>query len=100
MGKLLINWETNPAIPPTIDQKERLNNVKGLIGLVKKDLGEGKFEDWGAFVGGRGGYAIVEGTIEDVAMVMSKYIPWVQFEVVPTMSANEVDVLYDKLLKQ
>ncbi len=97
MGKFLINWKMNPAIAPTTDQKERLNNLKGLTGLVSKDLEEGKFVDWGSF-GNVGGFAIVEGTLADVAIVMSKYVPWVQFETVPFMSAKESDELFDKLL--
>lgn len=87
----------SPAITPTTDQKERISNLKGLTGLVLKDLGEGKFVDWGSYGNGVG-YAIVEGTLSDVAVVMSKYVPWVQYESIPFMSAKEADELFDKLL--
>jgi len=90
------HWQTSKKTGATLTNSSFFSNLNRKT-LWIKDLGEGKFADWGSF-GNGSGYAIVEGTLADVSIVMSNYVPWVQFETVPFMSAKEADELFDRLL--
>ena len=98
MAKFLVLWNINPSVTPQTDPKERLNGNKAHMGMVLKDLEEGKVTDWGAWASGGNGYCIIEGTAEDIPLTMVKYAPWVQIEAHQVLSANEWVSVIDKLI--
>ena len=61
------------------------------MGMVKKDLEKGIFEDWGSFIGKEKRHAIAEGTETEVSLMTQHYRPYVQFKTPSIMSAEQVE---------
>ncbi|MDM8537589.1 hypothetical protein QUF70_12600 [Desulfobacterales bacterium HSG17] len=49
----------------------------------------GVTKDWGVVAGGGKGYAICEGTAADMHRLVTKYSPYVHFDVQPVFSLDE-----------
>jgi hypothetical protein len=60
-----------------------------VIEMVKPDLDAGKMTDWGSFSNGKDGYAIIEGSEDDVFATMYKFMPVISYEVFPVLSADQ-----------
>ena len=89
MTKFLLLRETDISRAP-LDPKERLKGWTTLLNLVKDDLESGRLKDWGEFPGEHAGYAIVEGTEQDVLIGTERYVPFVRFETHPVLSLSHV----------
>lgn len=92
MGKYLILWKLNPQFIP-VDPAERAAGWDLLIALVKQDMEKGLIKEWGAFVGEPNGFDIVEGSEEEVQLMMTKFVPYVDFEVHPLISLEKVEAV-------
>jgi hypothetical protein len=90
MAKYLIIWEIDTTrIPESPEEQIRQNTM--LVNTVKEDLKRGKTLDWGMFAGGElGGYAICDGTEQEITMENWKYIPHIKFKTYPILSVNAV----------
>ena len=88
MAKFLTLWEVDTNRVP-VDPKERITHWTMLLNLVKDDLKSGG--DWGEFAGGGRGYAISEGTEQEIYMSLSRYVPYIKFEVHPIISINQIE---------
>jgi hypothetical protein len=89
MTKFLLLWETDISRAP-LDPKERLAGWTTLLNMIKDDLESGKLKDWGEFPGEHAGYAIVEGTEQDVLTGTERYVPYVRFETHSVLSLSQV----------
>jgi hypothetical protein len=56
---------------------------------VKAELSAGKVTDWGCFSNARDGYAIIEGSEEDVQAIMLKWVPTVSYDVFPILNVDQ-----------
>lgn len=90
MAKYLLLWQVDPARVP-VDPKERAAGRSGLMSMVHKDLEKGICKDWGAFTGEGRGYAIIEGSEIEVALMVEQYDPYVHFQTHPIMSPRQID---------
>ena len=88
MAKFLLLWELDRARIP-VDPKERLAGRTMLLNMVKDDIESGKLTDWGAFSGELAGYAIMEGTDQDVVIGTGKYDPYIKFKTHSVLSVNQ-----------
>ncbi len=89
MTKFLILWESDNRVP--VDPKERITNWTMLLNMVKDDFKSGGLTDWGEFAGGGRGYSIAEGTEQEIYMALSRYVPYVKFEVHPILSISQME---------
>ena len=89
MAKYLVLWHIDTTRIPVSPQEQRAM-LEGSIAMVEQDAKTGISKDWGQFVAGMRGYGIVEGTEVEIATMLQKYTPFVQFELHPVMSARMV----------
>lgn len=87
MAKYHIQWRVDLSRMPDTPQAVAAG-LGALVGRVQKDLEEGKLTEWGGYPGERGGYAVLEGTEEDVSRLTLQYAPHVIFEVHPVMDVD------------
>jgi hypothetical protein len=95
MGRYLTLWETDASRVPE-DPKEQLEHFTRLINMVQEDLKNGPTVEFGMFLGGDSGYAIDEGSEEEVAMCNMKYYPFIKNTVQQTISADQVQAIMEK----
>lgn len=95
MGRYLTLWETDTSRVPE-DPKEQLELFTRLTNMVQEDLKNGPTKDFGMFLGGDTGYAIDEGTEEEVAMANMKYCPFVKSTVQQVISADQIQKIIEK----
>ena len=89
MAKYFITWEADESLWP-IDPKEQGALGVKLAEMVKQSMKEGKTSDWGVFVGGDKGYAVVEGNAVDLYTELQQYHPYINFMVHQVLSINEL----------
>ncbi len=89
MSKFLILWETDTCRIPE-NPEEQMALFARLMDMVREDFKIGMV-DWGEFAGGHTGYAISEGTEQEIALALMKYSPYVKFVVHPVLSASQVE---------
>jgi hypothetical protein len=89
MGKYLMLWEVDQTKVP-VSPQERGTGWGALLDMVKQDMQKGVTKDWGAFVGEINGYAVAEGTEEEIGDMVQRYIPFVHFKVHPVASLSQV----------
>ena len=87
MAKYLILWQIDTTKMPGTP-KEIKAMYEGSLAMVEQDAKTGISKDWGQFVGSPRGYGIAEGTEVEIASMLQKYVPFVQFELHPVMSAR------------
>ncbi len=90
MAKFLILWEVETTKIPD-NPKEMFDNWTKMLNMVKKDF-ESKTPhkiDWGLFASHGAGYSIYEGTEQDIALGLLKYVPYVKFKVYPVLSVDQ-----------
>jgi len=83
-------WELEMARVP-VDPKERIAGWTMLMKMVEDALKSGGLTDWGNFPGMSAGYAIFEGTEEELHTGNMMYFPYVKFETHPVLSASQVE---------
>jgi len=96
MAKFLTLWELDTTRVP-VDSEERITYWTVLLNMVKDDLKSGRTTDWGEFAGGGRGYAIGEGTEQEIYMALSRYVPYVKFEVHPILSISQIEEMMKAL---
>jgi hypothetical protein len=96
MAKFLLDWELDSSKTP-VNPKERAEGWSMLMKAVQQDLRNGVIKEWGAFAGESKGYCVMEGSAAEVHTLVQKFVPFVQFESHPLVSADEVDVLIQKM---
>lgn len=88
MAKFLILWEFDTTRMPE-SPEEQMVLFNRLMNIVDEDFKSGML-DWGEFVGGHTGYAISEGTEQELALGLVKYSPYIKFKVHPVLSATQI----------
>ena len=88
MAKYLINWEADISRWST-DPKERATMSIKMAEGIKQNMKEGRIRDWGLFVGGVAGYAVVEGNAPDVYKDLRQDYPYVTYKVQQVLSLDE-----------
>ncbi|MEA1908039.1 MAG: hypothetical protein U9N43_03300 [Euryarchaeota archaeon] len=90
MAKFLTLWEVDTTrIPDNPEEQIRYHTM--LLNMVKDSLKSDETMDWGEFAGGGRGYTISEGTEQELYMSLSRYVPYVKFEVHPILSINQIE---------
>lgn len=89
MAKFLILWELDTTRVPE-SPEEQMVLFNRLMNMVDEDFKIGML-DWGEFVGGHTGYAINEGTEQELALALMKYSPNIKFKVHPVLSASQIE---------
>ncbi len=89
MSRFLILWELNTCMIPE-NPEEQMAFFTRLMSMVAEDFKIGMV-DWGEFAGGHTGYAISEGTEQEIALALMKYSPYIKFLVHPVLSASQVE---------
>lgn len=89
MGKYLILWEADQARIP-VDPQERATSFLNLTKVIKGNLESGALKDWGSYVGGGKGYATFEGTEVDLGKLLQPFVPFIQFDVHPISTIDQV----------
>lgn len=90
MGKVLLLWEMDRTRVP-VDPKERITAWTMMLSMVKNDLRSGGLKEWGMFTAEMAGYAIREGTDEEIAIATAKYEPYVKFKAYSILSVSQTE---------
>jgi hypothetical protein len=90
MGRVLLLWELDRTRVPD-DPKERITAWTMLVNMTKNDLKSGGLKEWGMFTGELAGYAIREGTDEEIAIGTGKYEPYVKFKAYSVLSVGQTE---------
>jgi hypothetical protein len=98
MGKFLILWENDMTKMPT-DLKELVTLRSKMMNMVKEDLKSGGMKDWGKFAGENCGYAVAEGTEEEIERWTARYVPYIKFKVQAILSASQIEEVFKTLLQ-
>lgn len=69
--------------------EDRIRNWTMMLNMVKKDIESG-MADWGMFAGRHAGYSISEGSEQEIALRLTRYVPYVKFEAYPIISVDQV----------
>jgi hypothetical protein len=88
MSKFFAKWWIDNSRLPASPQENAALRVK-MLEMVKAELSAGKFTDWGQYGNGMAGYCIGEGSEEDIYAIMFKWMPVVQFKVLPVLSVDQ-----------
>ena len=89
MAKFLVLWEVDNAKVP-IDPKERGAAWGAMLGMVKQEIEAGITTEWGALAGENKGFAIMHGTVVELALNLQKYVPFISFTVHALQTVDEV----------
>jgi len=90
MGKVLLLWELDRTRMP-VDPKERITAWIMLLNMTKDDLKSGGLKEWGMFTAETAGYAVREGTDEEIAIGTGKYEPYVKFKAYSILSVTQTE---------
>ncbi len=91
MAKFLTLWEVDTTkLPEKPEQQislyiEQLNMLK-----MEFETKNPQMLEWGQFAGSNKGYSVCEGTPQEIDLALSKYSPYVKFEVYPLLSLEQV----------
>ena len=98
MGRYLNLWEFDMSRMP-VDPKGQFELHAKLIGMLKEDMKNGITKDFGMFLGGNSGFAIDEGTEEEVFMVVAKYSPYIKSTIHPILSTKQLEDVMETFKK-
>lgn len=90
MGKVLLLWELDRT-RVAVDPKERITAWTMMMNMIKNDLRSGGLKDWGMFTGELAGYAIREGTDEEIAIATGRYEPYAKFKAYSILSVSQTE---------
>ncbi len=89
MTKFLVLWEVD--VTKVADKpEERSENWTMMLNMVKEALDSGRMTDWGEFAGRISGYTITEGTEQEIALELLRYVPYIKFKTYPVISVDQV----------
>jgi hypothetical protein len=88
MGRYLLLWEADETKIP-LDPKVRQESWLAACEMVKQDFKSGIIKDWGVFLGQAKGFAIDEGTEEEIQKLILQYIPYFRFKVIPIRTIDQ-----------
>ena len=89
MSKYFMTWEADETLWPTDPKQQGALGIK-LGEMVKQSVKEGKTIDWGIFVGGDRGYAVMEGDAVDLYKDLQRLHPYIDFMVHQVLSIDEL----------
>ena len=89
MAKYLVLWQIDTTKTPVTPQEQRAM-YEGSLAMVEQDGKSGISKDWGQFIGENRGYGIAEGTEVEIASMLQKYVPYIQFELHPVMTTRMI----------
>ncbi len=98
MAKYLLLWEEDTT-RVAVDPKERGALRLAALDMVKRDLREGRTSDWGCFLDGNSGYAIMEIEEVDLTLTLQELYPYITWEVHPVLSVEQVEQVAKTLAK-
>ena len=90
MGKYLVLWEMDLGRVAG-GTREQGADWLALTGAVKADMKNGITTDWGVFTGELRGYAIHEGTEEEIMGTLLHFVPYIKFEVHSVAALAQVE---------
>jgi hypothetical protein len=64
---------------------------------VGQNIENGIVKDWGIFVGEKRGYSIYEATRLELMKILTQYVPFVNFEVHPVATVDDVNKTLNEL---
>jgi hypothetical protein len=99
MTKWLILWEPTPVALPT-NLKDLIKIRLQMLEVVKADLQKGIHSDWGLSADGSQGYAISEGTEQEIFTALGKFAPYITFKAIPVLSVDEVIAFNQQALQR
>jgi len=89
MGRYLVLWEADDAKIP-LDPKVRRESWLAACEISRQDLESGLTKDWGSFLGQTKGFAIHEGTEEEIGKALLKYMPYFRFQVFSIQTLDQL----------
>jgi hypothetical protein len=90
MAKYMVLWEVDTGRTPE-DPKAKKAQLRGFGDVVVKQMKEGHIKDWGIFGGEMRGFTIFEGSISDLHIFNTSWLPFVKFTVSQIMTIDEVN---------
>ena len=89
MPKSWIKWEMNTQLIPP-DPEEKVKLWLSMLEMVKDQISAGIWtKEWGLCYDGSGGYAFSELSVSDIYGALSQWIPNVEFDVKPVLTADQ-----------
>ena len=88
MGRYLLLWESDETKIP-LDPTARRESWLAACEMVRQDFKSGLVKDWGVLLGQVKGFAIDEGTEEEVQKATLKYIPYFRFQIIPILTVDQ-----------
>jgi hypothetical protein len=90
MPKFFVKWNMDMTKIPA-SPEEMAKAWLAMAEMVKADIKAGKMKDWGMAAGGGWGYGIMEEASEaELYTALLKWIPYIQFEVTPVLTLEQV----------
>jgi len=99
VAKYLLLWEEDTS-RVAVDRKERGALRLAALEMVKRDLREGRTSDWGCFLDGNSGYAIMDTEEVDLTLSLQELYPYITWEVYPVLSVKQVEQVANTLAKE
>ena len=88
MTKFFMKWWVNvELLPKTLEEVGKLQLA--MLEMVKAELSDRRWIDWGQFGSGACGYSIVEMSEQEIFGKMLKYVPVIGFELSPVLSVDQ-----------
>ena len=88
MGRYIVLWEADETKIP-LDPTVRRESWLVACEMVRQDFKSGLVKDWGVFLGQAKGFAIDEGTEEEVQKATLQYIPYFRFQIIPILTVDQ-----------
>ena len=96
MAKYMVLWEIDTSRTPE-DPKAKKAQLRGFGDVVVKQMKEGKIKEWGVFAGEMCGFTIFEGSVTDLHIFNTLWVPFVNPKVRQIMTIDEVNRAADAL---
>jgi hypothetical protein len=90
MAKYMVLWKIDTSRTPE-DPKTKKAQYRGFGDAVLKQMKEGRIKEWGIFAGETRGFTIFEGSISDLHIHNTVWVPFVELEVHEIMTIDEVN---------
>jgi hypothetical protein len=81
-------WEADETKIP-LDPTVRRESWLAACEMVRQDFKSGLLKDWGVLLGQGKGFAIDEGTEEEVQKATLKYVPYFRFQIIPIRTLDQ-----------
>ena len=88
MPKYLVTWKAvNTRVPE--NREARIKQQIAHTELVHESLKSHALKEWGTSPDGQKGYAIFEGTEDDMARMGTMFVPFYEFDICPILTAEQ-----------